>query len=66
MTLALISRSRLTLVVPADSLMNRLRLTGAFPATAFSALGDLLVDPALVQRARVTAMMHERSATSSA
>jgi hypothetical protein len=38
MALAFASSSRLTLVVPVVSWMNRLRLTGVFPATAFSAL----------------------------
>jgi hypothetical protein len=46
MALAFSSRSRLTLVVPADSWMNPLRLAGAFPGGGVLGLGYLLVDPA--------------------
>jgi hypothetical protein len=52
MALAFASSSRLTLVVPLDSWMNRLRLTGVFPATAFSALMTCSSIPRRVRRAR--------------
>ena len=43
---------RLTLLSAPTSLMNRLRLTGTFPATAFSALATCSSIPRSVRRAR--------------
>jgi hypothetical protein len=50
--LALASSSRLTLVVPLSSWMNRFRLTGVFPATACSAFLTCSSMPRSVRRAR--------------
>ena len=49
---ALVSSSRLTDFLASTSLMNRFRLTGSLPATAFSALATWASIPFRVRRAR--------------
>jgi hypothetical protein len=52
MALAFSSSARLTFLVPPDSWMNRLRLTGIVPATAFSAFAICSSIPRRARRAR--------------